>query len=456
MKKNTEHYKLIIERVGKEMNKKEYIAAVKEELAGLKPSDLKKEVQKLEKKIATLEKKQLSWTEIQKKLGSSKEYAGKILEKHEKNPIEWCNVMLAKLIHFLTDWIQELAEVLSNPKIKDIVRIITVLCLTFLIVSFLKFPFLLLMEIMNPLFNIFQTSISSVVHIGIKGILDLCYYTSIFVVTAWMINKYIIEYFKTKERLSFETKENQKILAKGFQNVAAPLLIAYKIIGFLFMIPFLILTLFFLITMIVSIALVINQVGYIYMIILSIGLAIFFGAILLFLATFVFQKRHHTWQKLKYCLFGIAILIVAFAMIPIEYLGYTKINHNVLLEDNSITKNYTIEPECFSAIKIYNNGKKNHINYIVDNSVDNVIVEVIYPSEYYDLSYASYSDHDEMVINYQTKIQDGKGYELFSKLFYYYVTKTEQKLRYSYTDVNFPDITIRANEENMRKITHNL
>ena len=51
--------------------------------------------------------------------------------------------MLAKLIHFLTDWIQELAEVLSNPKIKDIVRIITVLCLTFLIVSFLKFPFLL-------------------------------------------------------------------------------------------------------------------------------------------------------------------------------------------------------------------------------------------------------------------------------------------------------------------------
>ncbi len=46
-----------------------------------------------------------------------------------------------------------------------------------------------------------------------------------------MINKYIIEYFKTKERLSFETKENQKILAKGFQNVAAPLLIAYKIIG---------------------------------------------------------------------------------------------------------------------------------------------------------------------------------------------------------------------------------
>ena len=64
--------------------------------------------------------------------------------------------------------------------------------------------------------------------------------------------------------------------------------------------------------------------------------------------------------------------------------------------------------------------------------------------------------HDEMVINYQTKIQDGKGYELFSKLFYYYVTKTEQKLRYSYTDVNFPDITIRANEENMKKITHNL
>ena len=58
------------------MNKKEYIAAVKEELAGLKPSDLKKEVQKLEKKIATLEKKHLSWTEIQKKLGSSKEYAG--------------------------------------------------------------------------------------------------------------------------------------------------------------------------------------------------------------------------------------------------------------------------------------------------------------------------------------------------------------------------------------------
>ena len=85
-----------------------------------------------------------------------------------------------------------------------------------------------------------------------------------------------------------------------------------------------------------------------------------------------------------------------------------------------------------------------------------MIVEVIYPSEYYDLSYASYSDHDEMVINYQTKIQDGKGYELFSKLFYYYVTKTEQKLRYSYTDVNFPDITIRANEENMKKITHNL
>lgn len=101
-------------------------------------------------------------------------------------------------------------------------------------------------------------------------------------------------------------------------------------------------------------------------------------------------------------------------------------------------------------------AKKNHINYIVDNSVDNVIVEVIYPSEYYDLSYASYSDHGEMVINYQTKIQDGKGYELFSKLFYYYVTKTEQKLRYSYTDVNFPDITIRANEENMKKITHNL
>ena len=438
------------------MNKKEYLVAVREELAGLKSTELQKEMQKLEKKIENQEKKHRSWAEIQKKLGSSREYAEKVLAKYEKNPIEWCVLMMARLLRWLTNWVQEFANILANPKAKDIVRILIVLCLTFLIVSFLKFPFLLLIEIIGPLFKIFQTSVSSIVQIGIKGTLDLCYYTSIFVVTSWMINKYIIEYFKTKERLSFETKENQKILAKGFQNVAAPLLIAYKIIGLLFMIPFLILTLFFLITMIVSIALVINQVGYIYMIILSIGLTIFFGAILLFLATFVFQKRHHTWQKLKYCFFGIAILIVAFAMIPIEYLGYTKINHNVLLEDNSITKNYTIEPECFSAIKIYNNGKKNHINYIVDNSVDNVIVEVIYPSEYYDLSYASYSDHDEMVINYQTKIQDGKGYELFSKLFYYYVTKTEQKLRYSYTDVNFPDITIRANEENMRKITHNL
>ena len=114
-----------------------------------------------------------------------------------------------------------------------------------------------------------------------------------------MINKYIIEYFKTKERLSFETKENQKILAKGFQNVAAPLLIAYKIIGLLFMIPFLILTLFFLITMIVSIALVINQVGYIYMIILSIGLAIFFGAIFAFLGNFCFSKTPSYMAKTK-------------------------------------------------------------------------------------------------------------------------------------------------------------
>ena len=453
MKKNTEHYKLIIERVGKEMNKKEYIAAVKEELAGLKPSDLKKEVQKLEKKIATLEKKQLSWTEIQKKLGSSKAYAGKILEKHEKNPIEWCNVMLAKLIHFLTDWIQEFAEVLSNSKIKDIVRIITVLCLTFLIVSFLKFPFLLLMEIINPLFNIFQTSISSVVHIGIKGILDLCYYTSIFVVTAWMIDKYIIEYFKMKEHLSFETKENQKMLAKGFQNIVTPFLIIYKIIGFLFMAPFLILTLVFLIAMIVSIALLINQAGYIYIVVLSIGLTIFFGAILLFLATFVFQTRHHTWQKLKYCFVAIMILIVGFAAMPIENLSYTKMNHNVLLEEDSTTKNYTIEADCFSEIKIYNNGQKNHINYIVDNSIDDVVVEVIYPSEYYDLAYSSYSDHEKMTINYQTSLKEEKEYQLFGKLFYYYVTKTEQKLKYSYTEVNFPDITIRANEENMQKIT---
>lgn len=159
----------------------------------------------------------------------------------------------------------------------------------------------------------------------------------IFVVTSWMINKYIIEYFKTKERLSFETKENQKILAKGFQNVAAPLLIAYKIIGFLFMIPFLILTLFFLITMIVSIALVINQVGYIYMIILSIGLTIFFGAILLFLATFVFQKRHHTWQKTK-----------------VLFLWYRYLDCSFCYDSNRIFGIYENESQCFIRRQQYN------------------------------------------------------------------------------------------------------
>ena len=435
------------------MNKKEYLEAVREELAGLKPSAFAKEMQKLEKKIASQEQKKRSWSEIQKKLGSSKAYAEKVLTKYEKNPIEWVVLMMAKLIHWLTDWVQEFANILANPKIKDVVHILIVLCLTFLIVSFLKFPFLLLIEIVQPLFKIFQTNISSIVQIGIKGTLDLCYYTSIFVVTVWMIDKYIIEYFKKKERLSFETKKNSKAFEDGLQKMAAPLLIIYKIIGFLFMIPFLVLTLFFLITLIVSIALLINQAGYIYMIVLSIGLTVFFGAILLFLATFVFQKRHHTWQKLKYCFYGIIILIVAFAMMPIEYLGYTKMDHNVLLEDNSTTKNYTIEPDCFNQIKIYNNGQKNHINYVVDNSVEDVIIEVIYPSTYYDLSYSSYSDHDEMKINYETNMKDEKRYELFGKLFYYYVTKTEQKLRYSYTDVNFPDITVRANEANMKKIT---
>lgn len=437
------------------MNQKKYIEAVREELSDLKPSAVNREIRKLERRISSQERHHHSWAEIQKKIGSSKEYAEKILIKYEKNPIEWIVIMMAKLIRFLTDGVQEVAITLSNPKAKDIVRIIVVLCLTFLLISVLKFPFLLLEDIIRPLFGIFNANLSIMVQLGIKGTLELCYYTSIFVVMVWMIDKYVIEYFHTKGRLSFETKENQRNLKRGFQNISSPLLIIYKIIGFLFMIPYLVLTLFFLIALIVSITLLINQTGYAYMIVLSIALTVFFGSILLFLATFVFQKKHHTWQKLKYCLIGIVILIISFAIMPIEYLGYTKMNHNVLLEDSSTTRNYTINPKYFSEIEIYNNGRKDHINYVVDNTVDNVVVEVIYPSEYFDLVYGSYSDHNEMIINYQTKMQDGKGYELFSKLFYYYVTKTEQKLRYSYTDVNFPDITVRANEENMKKVTQN-
>lgn len=160
------------------MNKKEYLVAVREELAGLKSTELQKEMQKLEKKIENQEKKHRSWAEIQKKLGSSREYAEKVLAKYEKNPIEWCVLMMARLLRWLTNWVQEFANILANPKAKDIVRILIVLCLTFLIVSFLKFPFLLLIEIIGPLFKIFQTSVSSIVQIGIKGTLDLCYYTS--------------------------------------------------------------------------------------------------------------------------------------------------------------------------------------------------------------------------------------------------------------------------------------
>ena len=80
------------------MNKKEYLVAVREELAGLKSTELQKEMQKLEKKIENQEKKHRSWAEIQKKLGSSREYAEKVLAKYEKSPIEWCVLMMARLL----------------------------------------------------------------------------------------------------------------------------------------------------------------------------------------------------------------------------------------------------------------------------------------------------------------------------------------------------------------------
>ena len=452
MKKKLEHYKLIIERVGKDMNKKEYISEIKEELAGLKKNSFDYEINKLERKIERLEKKNYSWAEIKKKLGNSKECAKKIFEKYDNDPIEWLSLVVARFIRLLTDWIQEFANMIANPKLKDLVHALVVIFLILIILVFLKYPFLILLELLQYVLSTLHISIPKIIQFGISSVLYLCYFTSMFIIAIWMIEKYIMQYFQTKQQLSFETKANQKWIKKLSQNMSTPFLIIYKIIGFVFLIPFLILTLFFLITTIVSIALIINNTGYIFSIVLSIGLTIFFTSILLFLTTFVFQKKHRTWQKLKYCFLGFIVIMVGLAIMPIEYLGYTNMNHNVLLEEDSTTKNYTFDSTDIQQIKILNNGQSNHINYVVDNTTNQIVVEVIYPSKYYDLSNISYTKQNEMIMDYRTNIKEGKEYELFSKLFYFYVTKTEQKLKYSYFTTELPDITVRANEENMHKI----
>lgn len=446
------------------MNKEEFLTKLRKKINILEDSEIEDIVSEYEGYIEEKVSRGLTEEEAVKELGDLNEITRDLLAAYKVKEPEstWSfNAWISKISKYIDNFI----DTLSKKSFKEIIRYLIEIILILIVIGILKIPFEILKEFGWDVFHELNNTIGNTFYSIWAFIIELTYFILAVLVFFKIIDR---RYFKNisekianeeppkeetkssinqnnaekKDNVTYKKEENKpESKDKGFINTLTNICIIFlKII-----------TIFCLVGVIaylvgisfatgIMIYLIINGVKYFGFLILLIAM-LFGGALFLELGiNFITNKRVKGRRLLIEILTIIILVGIGLTMSTIE-IADTEIIYNNYYNTKSITK----EIDMKNDLVLYN-----YDEIVIDNSLDNIKIEYVYPD---------FNDNLSIEIDLSNC---GRGYCLNTKENYFKITKKitndiienlKNKKLYIYEyDVTK---TIYLNEENYKKIIEN-
>lgn len=446
------------------MNKEEFLTKLRKKLNILEDSEIEDIVSEYEGYIEEKVSRGLTEEEAVKELGDLNEITRDLLAAYKVKEPEstWSfNAWISKISKYIDNFI----DTLSKKSFKEIIRYLIEIILILIVIGILKIPFEILKEFGWDVFHELNNTIGNTFYSIWAFIIELTYFILAVLVFFKIIDR---RYFKNisekivneeppkeetkssinqnnaekKDNVTYKKEENKpESKDKGFINTLTNICIIFlKIITIFCLVGVIAYLVGMAFATGIMIYLIINGVKYFGFLILLIAM-LFGGALFLELGiNFITNKRVKGRRLLIEILTIIILVGIGLTMSTIE-IADTEIIYNNYYNTKSITK----EIDMQNDLVLYN-----YDEIVIDNSLDNIKIEYVYPD---------FNDNLSIEIDLSNC---GKGYCLNAKENYFKITKKitndiienlKNKKLYIYEyDVTK---TIYLNEENYKKIIEN-
>lgn len=254
----------------------------------------------------------------------------------------------------------------------------------------------------------------------------------------------------SKEQKYVNEKDKEKVIIRDpkhstlsfFNALARIILIIVKVFTF-FAMTFIAMIFFFVVSFgIISISNVTISIIFLYLFIMSLGAASFCLIIIYFLYNFIFNKLIKF--RLAFYLLAASIVICAtgFALSFNTYLNYSRVDYknsnNLITSTEYIDMNDNLSINCYYT---------NNINYVIDNSMNNIKIDITHSKDIkYYLYENKYDGHD----NYHIELKDD-----FYDMYNTFINDLKSKNIRSYEDGNIIGVTVTLSQENYDKLIKN-
>lgn len=446
------------------MNKEEFLTKLRKKINILEDSEIEDIVSEYEGYIEEKVSRGLTEEEAVKELGDLNEITRDLLAAYKVKEPEstWSfNAWISKISKYIDNFI----DTLSKKSFKEIIRYLIEIILILIVIGILKIPFEILKEFGWDVFHELNNTIGNTFYSIWAFIIELTYFILAVLVFFKIIDR---RYFKNisekianeeppkeetkssinqnnaekKDNVTYKKEENKpESKDKGFINTLTNICIIFlKIITIFCLVGVIAYLVGMAFATGIMIYLIINGVKYFGFLILLIAM-LFGGALFLELGiNFITNKRVKGRRLLIEILTIIILVGIGLTMSTIE-IADTEIIYNNYYNTKSITK----EIDMQNDLVLYN-----YDEIVIDNSLDNIKIEYVYPD---------FNDNLSIEIDLSNC---GKGYCLNAKENYFKITKKitndiienlKNKKLYIYEyDVTK---TIYLNEENYKKIIEN-
>lgn len=432
------------------MTKKKYLEELDLKLTGLTPEEKKKIISDYSSYIDNEVNNGTSLKKVLLGLGKPSFVARRVKKELSMSNFDYLGLFINKA----TDFLQDFFKLFSNKKVRDIVRVLVLIICLVILSWIIKVPFMCANYLFKCLFvtSVNVSNLQIITYKLIEALVGLFYLITMFIFTYHYVKHFLIDHF-SKRKLSFDDngdKSDDLILSANFARPFMTLTKLYGIIVFVILIVSMLLLFGIMIT---TVCFVINNAMFWSIFVIIAGLVMLMGALTLLVWAYLTSNTKSNSLIAKLCICSVSIMIIGGGVLPFELSSYNLVNHNILLEGESGVETFILNEGDYTNFNFYNNGKKVNISYIIDNELDNIRVDVLYPIDYYNVNSKIYQTEKNISMNIITLLNENTSVvDLGSKLLSLFVTNTSNKVLYNYFDINMPEITVRANSDTMKLI----
>lgn len=220
-----------------------------------------------------------------------------------------------------------------------------------------------------------------------------------------------------------------------------------KIMLRLFTIPFIILVICSIISLVVSIYLISYNNIFIG---ISIALVGVIGVTLLIIRTINDDLYKKAYPIRLMSLLFLLFLTIGSVGVGLSFISLKDIKFEVISNKKEITESFKYNDNLY--LNILSAADDNAINFIVDDSIDNIEVNVLYDSTFMDFDIVDLSKTNDYILlrRYYQDESDSK------ETIYTFLNNLKNNVIYDYTYQHYSKISIKASEKNIRKLINNI